>query len=400
MGSNRHAPLSPPGSRLIYATVLLSVIVLPLAGAAMAGRDLRVYLRFPPPLEIPTGYVQFSWLAAGAVFFLLGFIVTPWIVGFRRATKAYAIVADADCAPRRFPIWGWMSLGWTIAWWALAWTRLSWFEVLQPYTFFPLWLGFIVTINALTQRRTGTSSMQRAPRRWLALFLTSAACWWTFEWLNRFVWNWHYLQVQDFGPLAYFVHATLCFSTVLPAVAGVAEWLASYRPWIRRAAAGPEWHWIAHRAAAVALLAGGAIALFGTGVLPQWFYPALWVAPLAMLLGTSVLMRQPGVAHEVARGDWTRAATWMIAALICGFFWELWNWRSLAKWIYTVPGVERWFVFEMPLLGFAGYLPFGLECLLVSERLIDTIPRMRAQPGALSEDIPAPNQTRARTETR
>ena len=59
--------------------------------------------------------------------------------------------------------------------------------------------------------------------------------------------------------------------------------------------------------------------------------------------------------------------TWMIAALVCGFFWELWNWHSEAKWIYTVPGVERWHLFEMPALGYAGYLPFGLECLLVVE---------------------------------
>ena len=76
------------------------------------------------------------------------------------------------------------------------------------------------------------------------------------------------------------------------------------------------------------------------------------------------------LANEVAAGDWRRAATWIAAALICGFFWELWNWRSLAKWFYIVPGVERWHLFEMPELGYAGYLPFGVECLLVTERVI------------------------------
>ena len=60
----------------------------------------------------------------------------------------------------------------------------------------------------------------------------------------------------------------------------------------------------------------------------------------------------------------------MAAALVCGGWWELWNWQSLPKWIYTVPGVQRWHVFEMPLLGYTGYLPFGLECLLIVERLI------------------------------
>jgi hypothetical protein len=48
----------------------------------------------------------------------------------------------------------------------------------------------------------------------------------------------------------------------------------------------------------------------------------------------------------------------------------LWNWHSLAKWVYTVPGVERWHIFEMPLLGYAGYLPFGLECLIVTEAVM------------------------------
>jgi hypothetical protein len=43
----------------------------------------------------------------------------------------------------------------------------------------------------------------------------------------------------------------------------------------------------------------------------------------------------------------------------------MWNYYSLAKWIYSVPYVHRFSLFEMPLLGFAGYLLFGLECTVV-----------------------------------
>jgi hypothetical protein len=57
----------------------------------------------------------------------------------------------------------------------------------------------------------------------------------------------------------------------------------------------------------------------------------------------------------------------MLAALVCGGFWEMWNSHSSPKWIYTVPGVDCWHVFKMPLLGYAGYLPFGLECLAAVE---------------------------------
>jgi hypothetical protein len=38
--------------------------------------------------------------------------------------------------------------------------------------------------------------------------------------------------------------------------------------------------------------------------------------------------------------------------------------------VYHVPFVQRFHIFEMPLLGYAGYLPFGLECLAVAEWIL------------------------------
>jgi len=47
----------------------------------------------------------------------------------------------------------------------------------------------------------------------------------------------------------------------------------------------------------------------------------------------------------------------------------MWNYFSLAKWEYSIPFVHRFLIFEMPLLGYAGYLPFGLECTVVGGML-------------------------------
>ncbi len=52
----------------------------------------------------------------------------------------------------------------------------------------------------------------------------------------------------------------------------------------------------------------------------------------------------------------------LIAGALCGFLWEMWNFRAGAKWIYTVPYVGFLKVFEMPLLGFLGFPPFAVEC--------------------------------------
>jgi hypothetical protein len=360
-------PRVTPAPATLAITVL--VLALPLAGGLLAGGSLAEFTRFPPPLEILTDYVRFSPLAAGAVATLVAAVAWAWFHGCRpRSVTPADPVSPAT--PRRFPIWGWIALGWTGAWWVLAWTRFAWFAPLQQYTFFPLWLGLIVSVNAATERRTGSCLMRRAPRPWLVLFGVSAACWWAFEWLNRFVRNWHYLNVKEVGAVEYALHATVCFATVLPAVAAIAEWLSSHPRWNERVAHGPAWTWLARRDTAIALIVLGCASLFATGLRPHWFYPALWVSPLALFLAVPGLTGRPGLAQEMARGDWRRAASWIIGALACGFFWELWNWHSLAKWIYTVPGVERWHLFEMPALGYAGYLPFGLECLLVAEWVI------------------------------
>jgi hypothetical protein len=53
--------------------------------------------------------------------------------------------------------------------------------------------------------------------------------------------------------------------------------------------------------------------------------------------------------------------------LLCGFWWELWNANSLVHWEYSIPYVHALKIFEMPILGYSGYLPFGLTCLAITE---------------------------------
>jgi hypothetical protein len=334
-------------------------------------------LRFPPSLAIPADYPRFSWFAcvliAGAV---LG-VAWPWIK--RRCAPPPAPSARLEVerhhppgvrpstfGARLFPWWGWLAVAWTLVWWWLAWTREPSFGWAQRYTFTPQWLGLIVAVNALAYWRGGTCLMRRAPGKWITLFAASAAFWWVFEWLNRFVRNWHYLGVRDVGALEYAVHASVCFSTVLPAVTGVRELLGTlprFESWL---GGGPRWSWMTWRAAGAILVITGIAGLGLTGAQPLYFYPAVWAAPLLIGVGWCVLGQTGGWWREITGGDWRNAGCWALAAVICGFFWELWNLHSLAKWVYTVPFVQRWQVFEMPLLGYTGYLPFGLECGLAA----------------------------------
>ena len=106
----------------------------------------------------------------------------------------------------------------------------------------------------------------------------------------------------------------------------------------------------------------GSFGLVGMSVWPDYCYPLVWIGPLLILTAWQTLLGIPTIFAPVQHGDWRSIWLWALAALVCGGFWEMWNTYSLAKWVYAVPFVNRFHLFEMPVLGYGGYLPFGLEC--------------------------------------
>lgn len=80
-------------------------------------------------------------------------------------------------------------------------------------------------------------------------------------------------------------------------------------------------------------------------------------------------MGEKHILSDMAAGHWNSIISSAVAALFCGVFWEMWNYYSLAKWEYSIPFVHRFKIFEMPILGYAGYLPFGLECFVIGNLL-------------------------------
>lgn len=348
-------------TRSLVAITGLILIGAPLAGVALAGRPLEPYLALPPrPLDAaPSG---FSWAVFSALAAFVLAALAPFVLRFLRARPEPALGA----APHEFPLWGWLALLGLAASWTLAWNRFPWFEPVQQHTFTPLWLGYIGVVNALTVRRAGSCLLTRAPTRFAALFPLSALFWWFFEYLNRFVGNWRYTGIEDFGALEYAFFATLAFSTVLPAVASTAEWLGTF-PRLHAAFAS----WISVRLSrpklvAAAVLAVTALSLAGLGVFREHLYPLVWISPALVIVSLQALGGRATVVAPLAHGDWRAFVSYAAAALLCGFFWELWNAGSLARWEYSVPHVDRYRIFEMPLLGYAGYLPFGIECAAIA----------------------------------
>ena len=348
-----------PVAPLIILAVLL--IGLPMLGATSTGHPISLYLEFP----LHTRYVQhapFSW----SVFMLLGtgavFAGAASIFLYRPCLRE----VRSNAGRRQLPWWGWMSGFLIVCFWTLAWTRLEWFMPLQSHTFTPLWVSYVVFVNALTYRRTGRSLLTHRTRYLLSLFPASSLFWWYFEYLNSFAQNWYYVGQELFTPVGYVLNVTIAFSTVLPAVMSTVELLESYpalsqtgfrRPLVL---ANPK----AHAAAMLALASCG---LIGVAASPDDWYPVLWVSPLLILVSLQMFLNEDNLLQKLQRGEWYAITVPALAALVCGFFWEMWNTYSYPKWSYSIPYVQRFEIFEMPLLGYLGYLPFGLQCRAVAD---------------------------------
>ncbi len=351
-------------SKLIILTIML--IGLPLAGVIYSGHDIYNYLEFPPKTRY-VAHAPFSF----PVFLGLGLFILVMILPLLYRTGLHIIAKSTENkkGASSFPWWGYTGALMGCVSWILAWTRFEWFSCLQLHTFLPLWLSYILVVNALTKRRKGSCLMTRQPCAFLSLFPVSAAFWWFFEYLNRFVQNWYYVEVSRFTPLEYFLLASASFSTVLPAVLSTREYLLSF-PFFEKAFGT----YVGTNTKSAKLLACiffiiSGIGLACIGLFPSYLYPLLWVSPLIIIVSLQVMANEKHILSDLSEGRWTIVIASAVSALICGFFWEMWNYFSMAKWIYSIPFVQRFHLFEMPLLGYVGYLPFGLECAVVGEIL-------------------------------
>jgi hypothetical protein len=350
---------------LTFIPLLGMLVGLPLGGAWLAGLPLGPYLEFPPQTRF-IQHTSFSWPAFCLYSVLIA--VTIFAVALRAMRSYRRSPPGTESGANPFPRWGWAVAAAGAAAWFLAWTRLPWMGFFQAHTFTPLWLAYIVGVNALCVKRTGRSLLTHCTGFFLALFPTSAVFWWFFEYLNRFVQNWYYVE-ERFGPGEYFWYATLPFATVLPAVMSTGELIQSCN-WFQRAFGRVQpLSGFDHPFIPRVLLAIAAVGLGAIGVSPSFLHSLVWVSPLLIIVALKSIRGEPHTLRNLCQTDWSGPASAALAALLCGFFWEMWNFYSLSKWKYSIPFVHRFEIFEMPVLGYAGYLPFGLECAVVADWL-------------------------------
>jgi len=220
------------------------------------------------------------------------------------------------------------------------------------------WWPYIFFLESHLHLKGSASRLYDDSWGFLRLLPLSVVFWLVFEAYNFRLHNWRYLLLPDCTAMRWSGYA-VSFATVLPGLSVTRrflEFLGLFSGLGNRGPTHPE------RLLRPSLYAG-LFCLAAPLIWPKYAFPLVWLGfflalePFNYRYGAwSLFKPRPG-------GPLRDVLVILTAGLVCGLFWELWNFRASSKWVYTVPFFDQFKVFEMPILGFLGFPPFALECV-------------------------------------
>lgn len=240
-------------------------------------------------------------------------------------------------------------------------------EPFHTYLYLFSWLPFLWVLDrghVLKKGRSFFSAMSGRAAGWNLLWLgvLSTTVWLLFEAINFRLANWSYLGSPRPLPIRWAGYA-VSYATVFPGVLILASLLAPRSLANRPGNSGPG---RARRTARWALPLGLAMTALPLAF-PRLFFPLVWVAAF-FLLEPYV---QAGGGHSILAdweaGRWRPTSALLVAGLLCGLFWEACNFGAGAKWVYSIPYLGFFKIFEMPVLGYLGFPAFALEVFVFYE---------------------------------
>ena len=226
------------------------------------------------------------------------------------------------------------------------------------------WWFFILVMDSLNFRRRKASPLSDSVKNFLFSAFISVLVWLVFELFNLRVKNWTY---HDLPPnilerwLGYFV----AYASVIPAMREISLFVQSFLSKKRLA--------LFRVRGAPALLKSwffsGIILIILALTWPRLFFPLGWLCLIFLLEPLNYWLKNETLLKDLKKGDWTRFWSWLLTGLVAGFLWEFWNFWAGSHWEYSLPYLNFWRVFQMPVFGYTGFLPFALEVFALYQLL-------------------------------
>lgn len=234
--------------------------------------------------------------------------------------------------------------------------------------FTPLvWTGYVLLADALNLLIHGRSLMTSRSREFLAMLPWSILCWCIFEAFNLHLQNWVYTGLPENLLLRGLGYAW-AFATIFPAVLETSDFL---RPYFRRrsdSATGlPRLFVAASIGCGIACLVAP---LLVDRTEASRLFGLVWIGFFLLLDPLNHLRGGRSILADIRMKNYELPVSLILSGLVCGILWEFWNYWASAKWVYTIPiSIAGPKLFEMPLLGYLGFIPFAFECWVMQESL-------------------------------
>jgi len=210
------------------------------------------------------------------------------------------------------------------------------------------------------------------------MLVASNVYWFMFEGYNLHLRNWTYINLPD-NVAVRMIGFIWSFATIFPGILLTNEVLNQLGLFRRAAIKGKEstrvdknrsdkvWvvpDWL-HRALIGVGFVFCVAPLLMPGEIARYLFAFVWIGFVLLLDPINYRWGQPSLLRELESGSVRTLLTLFVAGLICGILWEFWNYWAETKWVYTVPYFSEPKIFEMPLFGFLGFLPFAVECFVL-----------------------------------
>ena len=223
-----------------------------------------------------------------------------------------------------------------------------------------MWTGYILLLDGFVRMRKGTSLLSTYPKEFAILCVISIGSWEIFEGYNLLLRNWRYVNLPD-NIVERFAGYAWAFATISPAMFVTYEVLDIILPG-RDTDDKPR----LPDGLFYGFVVLGALCLVVPLVWPStWMTPLVWMGFAFLLDPINGRLGERSFLTEFFTGRYRSMPIMFLAGLICGFFWEFWNYWAATKWHYDVPYLGDVKLFEMPVLGFLGFMPFAVESFAI-----------------------------------
>lgn len=261
----------------------------------------------------------------------------------------------------RFPAFGWIGLMIIL----IAETLLIIDIKIIKAFFTPIvWTGYILFIDALLNRLSGKSYLIHRRKEFFLMLPVSLGCWLIFEAYNLHLKNWEYINLPE-NMAARLLGYVWSFITIFPGVLLTSEVIDSLKIFDRFKTR----NFVISKKTLTVWLLIGALFLIVPIILPmayaKYLFALVWMGFVFMIDPINGLLGEHSLFIDLRTGKINKLFSLFLSGVLCGFLWEFWNYWAATKWIYILPFLQEPKLFEMPVVGLLGFLPFAVECYVM-----------------------------------